>query len=358
MAPRERLPPGDPPRDRADSRGVLDPGERGGTRAPHRYGSPRHDRRAAEHERRGRHRPHLVRPAFALEARQGHRQRRGLPDAGAARRGVGADPSARASLGALASRASGGLREEVARVTAAHARERKQDREFRAIRFRDGRGLAAHPRAEVEVALEEGRQRHRPRVRQAVERKVAAREDAIVLGAHEARARHAMDRGDGVASVAQWGARSAEDVVVPVLDEVARQRGPQVRHHARVRIARIDARAIDLDHALAKHDQQREIEIAVRHVAARPSGIARRQDAVRAADVAGPRVAHDEMVAVVLEAFGVGTRFAVSREDPFAKGPGLGDACLVADDSRVEARRLRLHASRLRCHRSSSFPRA
>jgi hypothetical protein len=181
---------------------------------------------------------------------------------------------------------------------------------------------------------------------------MVAREDAVVLGAHEARARHAMDRRDTMAAIAQRDARGTEDIVEAILDEVARERRPQVRHHALVRIERIHARAIDLDHALAKHDEEGQVEIAIGQVAARPARVDRRQDAVRPDDVAGLRVTCDEMVAVLFEALVAGAKVVVAHENHFTKAARLGDARLVADDSHLEAGRFRLHASRLRCHRS------
>src|SRR5262249_45660243 len=90
---------------------------------------------------------------------------------------------------------SGGLREELPRVAVAHAREREEEGNEGRVSFGDHGGIAAYPRAGIEIAAKHRRRHRIAHRREDVEGQGRARIDAIVFRARRALPRGAMDRG-------------------------------------------------------------------------------------------------------------------------------------------------------------------
>ena len=107
---------------------------------------------------------------------------------------------------------------------------------------------------------------------------------------------------------------------------------------------RVDAGAAHLGHPAAQEREARDVEFALRVVAARPARGLRRQDAVGADGRAREHVAHDEVVAmavelVLVDAAGTGAqaRAQLLAEDAVAQPLRLLDERPVAGDGHCES---------------------
>src|SRR5262249_56326250 len=159
--------------------------------------------------------------------------------------------------------------------------------------------------AETEVAVQQRRKRRGQLVVLRVPWQRPAREHAPVGRARMLAHEPAAECRGGAWVVTQPDARAADGEFVTAVHQVAQQAAPEERDHAAGAVVRAHARATDLHRAAPEYGRARQVKLALGVESAGPSDTFPGQHAVSADDVAGRGLAHEEMIAVRIEAIAV-----------------------------------------------------